>query len=98
MLCRLDEQLPRPIGSHTHSVDSVHDQIQHYLLQLHAITEHTWQIGGKIRVQRNTVSCQLMAQEPGYVLNNLVDVEIRPPGSLLHHQATNPRNDRACAS
>src|SRR5258707_2605995 len=97
MLCRLDEKLPRPISNHTHGVDAVHDQIQHYQLQLHAITEHTWQIGGKIRVQGNTVSGQLMAQEPCYVLNDLVDVEFRPLGSQLYQHATNPRYNRAHA-
>src|SRR5882762_268692 len=97
MLSRLNEKLTRSIGNHTHRVDAVHGQIQHYLLQLHAISEHTWQIRGKIRAEGNTVSSQLMAQEPGYVLNDLVDVEFRPPGSLLHQQATNPRNDRAGA-
>ena len=74
MLSRLNEKLKQSIGNHTHGVDAVHNQIQYYLLQLHAISEHTWQIRGKIRTQGNTVPCQLMVQEPGYVLNDFVDV------------------------
>ena len=67
-LCRLDEQLSRLIGEVAHGVDAIHDQINQDLLHLHPVGERTRQISGKVSAQGNTVSAQLIAQQPGDVL------------------------------
>src|ERR1700730_12333097 len=96
ILCRLDEQLSRQIVEGTHRVDAIHDQVNQDLLQLHPVAEQTWQISGKISAQGNTVSGQLIAQEPSDVLNDLIDVQCCPFRSALYQLRANSRNNGAC--
>src|SRR5882672_2190317 len=97
VLCRLDDQLSRPIDQGTHRVDAIHDQVDQDLLQLYPVAARTWQVSGKISAQGNTVSGQLIAQEPSDVLNHFIDVQFGPFRIALYQLCANSRNDRACA-
>ena len=41
-------KVPWPVGECTHCVDSVHDEIDQDLLQLHLVAQDAWQISGQI--------------------------------------------------
>src|SRR4029434_878707 len=48
MLTRTDEQLSRSIGHRCHSFDTVHNEVENDLLQLHPIPQHRRKITGQV--------------------------------------------------
>jgi len=48
---RSDNQLSRPILNGTHGFNPVYDQVKHYLLELHSVTQHRWELRRQIFAQ-----------------------------------------------
>src|SRR6266481_9897217 len=55
----LDQQLPGSIMDDIHRIRSIPEEVQNYLLQLHAVTCDRREIVGKLRSQNHPVSLKL---------------------------------------
>src|SRR6266446_6996228 len=55
----LDQQLPGAIMDGIHRIRSIPEEVQNYLLQLHAVTCDKREVVGKLRSQNHPVSLKL---------------------------------------
>ena len=61
----------------THGLDRVDDQVEKYLLKLHAVTRDGRQAVGQIQLQKDLLPAQLLLRQCHHVTNLLVDVQLK---------------------
>src|SRR5437899_3323515 len=72
--CRPDHKHPWYSLGSSHGFNGIDDEVNQYLLQLHLVAVYSRQIRSKVGAQGDLVPVQLVAQDRGYVPNDLVDV------------------------
>ena len=75
------------------------EQVQHDLLQLHAIAANGGRSGASVEAHRHAAERGLVAEEPDDVQNQRVEIERRPVELILPQHAANALDDvagRAC--
>ena len=55
--------------------NAVHNQVQQYLLQLNAISQHKRELGCQLAVNQDSMFIQLAASQDEHVLNYFIDVQ-----------------------
>src|SRR5467141_2726361 len=88
-LC-LDDQHSRPISHPAHGFDRIHHEVQHHLLQLHAITQHGREIVGELGSQKHPIAADFTLGENRDFLHGIVQVQRLFLGIGLLRQRTNP--------
>src|ERR1700735_284129 len=71
VLGRFNHELPGPANDGTHRIEAVHGEIDQYLLQLHSVAKHDWEINRQIEPHLNVVPGCLIAHEEGGFSNHM---------------------------
>ena len=70
-----------------HGFQTVHDQVQHYLVKLHAVAQHEWRIGGRLEGYRRFSQHRIVLQQTNHVAHYLIEVDRGGTGLADLHMA-----------
>src|SRR6202162_2323568 len=92
---RSDDQLSWPILNGTHRFNPVHDQVKHYLLELHSVTQYRWESSCQICAQGDSPCPQFTLCECKDLFNGLIYVQSLPLNATFPAESANLCNHLA---
>ena len=90
--CVRDDQLARAVARRLHGVQSVQEQVEHHLLQLHPVAEHPREIPGELGPESRPRPPRFALGQGDHLANDLIDVQRLLLGRRSAREGANPRD------
>src|SRR6266403_54068 len=87
-----DQQLPRAIMDSVHRIRSIPQEVQNYLLQLHAVTCDKREVAGKLRSQNHPASLKLTQRQSNYLSRSVIQIHPLSDGVFFAEECSQSRD------